>query len=289
MKIAYCGYDFFHACLRGLIGEGHEICQIYTFPCDGQYNYNSYINDIASENNIPVTEDPVTEEDIKRLQQEGVECLITAAYPHKIPDLTVSTIKGFNVHPTLLPQGRGVWPLPWIILNQLNQSGVTLHKLTSQWDAGDVLMQQSFPVSDTEVLESLSCKVQLLARELLMQVMATFDAVWGEAKPQVGDVSMWPMPQIKDRYIRWDMNVAEIDLLVRAFGKFSALAVFDDVLWNIFDVAVWQEVHSYEPGTRVHMTNTEMVIAAADGLVCLRYFQRCEDQSLLIEVNGEAS
>jgi len=80
------------------------------------------------------------------------------------------------------------------------------------------------------------------------------------------------------------MCVEEIDRICRAFGKFSALAVFDSVLWNIYELSAWQEQHSFTPGQKIHMTNTETVIAASDGLVCLRYFQQCDDQTLINEL-----
>lgn len=281
MKIAYCGYDFFHTCLRYLLDNDHRIVKIFTFPCDRFYNYNDYIKQLAKSKNITVTQSAIADKDIQQLEKNGVECLITAGYSFKVPDLTQTSIKGFNIHPTLLPQGRGVWPLPWIILKQLQQSGVTLHKLSNDWDAGDILLQQSYNVSEGEVLESLSCKIQLLATQLLQQVMENLDHYWSAATPQTGDASLWPMPDMKQRYIDWNMPIKQIDAIVRAFGKFGAYAVFDNTLFNIYDISVWQQLHTDEPGTKVHITNTETVIAASDGLVCLRYFRKCEDQTLI--------
>jgi methionyl-tRNA formyltransferase len=94
------------------------------------------------------------------------------------------------------------------------------------------------------------------------------------------------MPDSNDRFIRWQMGVEQIDRICRAFGKFSAFAVFEDRLWNVYDLTAWQQVHNDIPGTKVHITNTETIIAASDGYVCLRYFQACEDptfQQLLTE------
>lgn len=280
MKIAYCGYDFFHACLRNLLDAGHDVRHIFTFPCDGRFNYNEYIGEIARARSIPVSEQPVTEQTIQALEQQGIELLITAGYQYKIPRLDGTRIRGINIHPTLLPQGRGVWPLPWVILKKLKRSGVTIHKLSEDWDAGDIVLQREYSVSDTEVLESLSCKTQMLAVDMLNDVITNIDSLWQNAQPQRlqegQDNSYWPMPGEQARYIDWNMTVAEIDRIVRAFGKFSALANFDDTLWNVYDVSVWSEQHESIPGSKVHVTNTETVIAAADGYVCLRYFQKNE-------------
>jgi hypothetical protein len=32
MKIAYCGYDFFYACLNELLAGQHDVYRVFTFP-----------------------------------------------------------------------------------------------------------------------------------------------------------------------------------------------------------------------------------------------------------------
>ena len=198
--------------------------------------------------------------------------LITAGYRYKIPDLTNTPIKGINIHPTLLPLGRGVWPVPWTILTQQRKTGITIHKLTSNFDTGDILLRKEFAVDPHENLESLSSKLQMQAVEVLWQLMQDFEEKWQNAKPQEENGSYWSMPSEQDRTIDWKMNVEEIDRIARAFGKFSCYARFDNKDWYVYDLTAWEEPHSKPLGTVVHKTNTEMVIAAADGFVCMRYF-----------------
>jgi methionyl-tRNA formyltransferase len=274
MKIAYCGYDFFHTCLRTLLDAGHEVHRIYSFPCDGRFNFNTYIREIARNRGIPFSVKPITAVDIQTLKQQGVELLLTAGYQYKIPDLSGTPIKGINIHPTLLPAGRGVWPLPWIILKQLASSGVTVHKLSNEIDAGDILLQDSFTIDATENLETLSCKVQLMAVDLLKQVMENIAHCWQQASVQQGEVSHWPMPGMQDRYLDWQQSISDIDRIARAFSKFGSCCHFDNKMWWVHDLNVWRTAHDYTPGAVVHRTNTETVIAASDGLVCLRYFQQ---------------
>lgn len=280
MKIAYCGFDFFHTCLRYLLQAGHEVHRVYSFPCDGHFNFNTYVKEMARNRRIPFSVKPVSAADIQALEQQGVELLISAGYQYKIPDLSASSIKGINIHPTLLPTGRGVWPLPWIILKQLPTSGVTLHKLSNEMDGGDIVLQRSFSVDASENLETLSCKVQLLAVEMLKQVMEDVGTYWQQATAQQGEVSVWPMPAMQDRYLDWQQSITDIDRIARAFSKFGSCCHFDNKMWWVYDVRVWSTLHDYEPGSVVHRTNTETVIAASDGLVCLRYFQQGESQSV---------
>jgi len=273
MKIAYCGYDFFYACLNGLLAAQHDVFRVFTFPCDNQYNFNHYIREICSHYNLPLTDRRLDETAITELKQEGCELIIAAGYRYKIPDLSQSAIRGINIHPTLLPTGRGVWPLPWTILTKQSESGVTIHKLNQEYDAGDILAQVSFPLSRDERLESLSAKVQLSAKALLKSVMTDFDRYWDNAKPQSGQANEWGMPDKLQRTLDWNMPIENLDRVCRAFGKFGCFATFDRQSWVVYGLNAWKQVHNYNIGSVVHKTNTEMIIAASDGLVSLLYFE----------------
>ena len=273
MKIAYCGYDFFHACLAELLLAGMDVYRVFTVPCDNRVNFNQYIYQLCEKNNIPVSEHRITEETIKQLQSEGCELLIAAAYNYKIPSLSAAKIKGINIHPTLLPIGRGIWPLPWTILTGQKQSGVSIHKLTEEYDAGDILLQRSFSVAPDERLESLSAKTQLLARNMILDVALNFEHYWGTAVAQSGDVSVWNYPPKEQRTLSWEKNVGELDRICRAFGKFGCFATFENNNWIVYGLSAWEQRHNFTIGSVVHKTNTEMIVAARDGLVSLLYFE----------------
>lgn len=273
MKIAYCGYDFFHACLQELLLANIDVYRVFTVPCDNRYNFNNYIYEMSEQHNIPISEERISENTIKQLQQEGCELLITAAYYHKIPSLSAANIKGINIHPSLLPTGRGVWPLPWPILIGMEESGVSIHKLTDEYDAGEILLQQSVSLTSNERLESLSAKVQLLAKQLLLKVVTDLESHWDAAVPQTGDVSMWNYPSREQRTLDWNKNTNELDRICRAFGKFGCFATFNNQNWVVYGLNAWQQTHQYTIGSVVHKTNTEMIVAAGDGLVSLLYFE----------------
>jgi len=284
MKIAYCGYDFFHDCLRHLINEGHEILKVFTFECDNRFNFNTYVHEICRQQQIPITQSAISPPDLQQLREQGCELVIAAGYRYKIPELDSLNLKGFNVHPALLPVGRGVWPLPWLILTGQTHGGVSIHKLTAQFDAGDILLQSKFEITVDEDLESLSCKTQMHATQALATVMAEFDSKWLNASAQdESKASLWPMPQRSQRILEWTKGVAELDRIARAFGKFGSCAYFNSHWWWVYSIKVWRQIHHEKPGTVVHKSNTEMVVAACDGFVCLRLFESMAASQMQIE------
>ena len=162
--------------------------------------------------------------------------------------------------------------MPYFILKDLKNAGVTLHKLSKDFDAGDILIQDSFPVLPVENIESLSCKMQMLAQRLLMQFMENIDFYWDNASPQIGG-EYWPVPSDDERTLNWDLSHIEIDRVVRAFGKCESYAIFDNKKWFVRGVTTWAESHNSTPGTIVHRTNKEVVLACSDGYVCIRFYQ----------------
>lgn len=273
MKVAYCGYDFFADCFESLAENRNiEVMKLYTFKTDDVYNFNKKILDIANKYNIPFTLEKISGNDVEELAKMGCECIIAAAYPYKIP---IKQNRGINIHPTLLPIGRGPWPLPRVILSEQEKSGVTIHKLTDELDSGDVLIQKSFVLNEKEDLETLSCRSQMLAQNLIetiFQDQESFEYYWKNAYPQ-GEGEYWSYPSDLEMTFNGNMTVDEIDKIVRAYGKFDSCVEFEGRTWLVWDVNVWKEEHTYEPGTIVHKTNKEYLMAAKDGFVCLRFFK----------------
>jgi methionyl-tRNA formyltransferase len=272
MKIAYFGYDFFYTCLEMLVNKGYEVTNIFSHITDDHYNFHVNIDSIASRIGVDVKKERVTSEDIIALYNNECELIISAAYPYKIPILDTHPIRGINIHPTLLPEGRGPWPLPYIILNEFETSGVTIHKLARKMDFGDILIQKDFQVSPNEDLETLSCKCQVLATSLLQEFIQNINWFWDHAISQ-STGSYWPMPSESLMNLDWTKSVKELDKIARAFGKFDSCTQFDNHHWIVQDLNGWIENHNYNCGEVVHKTNKEVMIAVQDGFVCLRFFQ----------------
>lgn len=273
MKIAYFGYDFFYGCMQTLLEQGHTIIQLFTFETDNKYNFKEKVEQIAQENNIPVSYVKPTKDIIRNLfLEKGCDLLVVAGYIYKIPIIDEINCKGINIHPTLLPKGKGPWPLPYVILRNEEYTGSTIHIMTNELDSGPILVQDKFRVLENEDLETLSCRSQLSAVKALKELLSDFDNYWQNALTQ-GEGEYWEYPSDETMTFNGNMKVEEIDRIIRAFGKFDSCAEFLGKKWLIHDANCWKEDHSYTPNTVVHVTNKEVLLAAIDGFVCIRYFE----------------
>lgn len=269
MKIAYLGHDFFADCLADLLTAQHETIGLYTNQGGGKHSSHRRIIELSAGRNIPVHFGRFGEADALRLRAQGCELLISAGYPHKIPTAALAGMMAINIHPTLLPVGRGPWPLPEVILRGLPRSGVTLHKLTERYDGGDIVMQAEFEVEDAEDLEMLCCKSQMLARKLMAAFMKCPQRLWDAARPQ-GPGAYWNYPEFEERGLDFSQPLATVLRQARAYGNAECFAVVGDRRWTVQSASGWAEPHSHAAGTLVHRTHHELLVAAADGYVCLR-------------------
>ena len=219
MKIAYFGYDALCDCLFALERAGCEIAEIFTCPTDNRFEFNHKIMEYARRKQIPCCAAPVRSEDLLRLSRIGCRAAFCAGYFYKIP-VSEGSLPIANVHPSLLPEGRGAWPVPVQILRQMDRGGVTLHKVAASWDCGDILLQKSFSIAPDDNLETVMQKVNEIAAALCPHAAHHFDAVWGQAVPQEKG-SYWACPQKDDYTITPLTPPEEIDCILRAFYGFD--------------------------------------------------------------------
>lgn len=214
MKIAYLGYDLFFPCLQALAGHGCDVMEVYSFPTDNEFEFNREVRGFARACGARYTQRPITLEDIHRLRDAGCEAVFCAGYIYRVPvDHTLPLV---NVHPALLPVGRGAWPMPVTILRQMPESGVTLHKMEAEFDTGDILLQRAVPVGADENLETLTRALQMTAAQLCGQAAGDFHRLWANARPQ-GEGEYWPEPQQRDYTITRDTPPELADRILRAF------------------------------------------------------------------------
>ncbi len=224
VKIAYFGFDLFYDCLEYL-SKSNEIVKIFTCKVDGVFETNSKVFTLAKEFNIPVTDVKPTQKDIDDLLYLECDLMVSAGYYHLIP--VNKNIKAINIHPSLLPEGRGPWPMPLVILNGYNLTGITAHEITDSFDAGDIIHQLDVIVKPEDNLESLTEKLQRKAVKLLVELFADFENFWMNKKSQKFG-SYWPEPSVKQMTFTLKDGLEKIDKITRAFYGYKCFLKTED-------------------------------------------------------------
>ncbi len=269
MRIAYFGGDMFYPCMELLMEKGHEIIALYTNRHDAdEYDYTGNVRRQGKKLGIPVLYSKPADGDIKELCRKGCDMILSAGYRYKIPPWHGGSIRyGVNVHPSLLPEGGGPMPFPFVIVKGLKKTGVTLHKLSQKWDDGDIILQEKILLHGNENLEDLLGDSQILARKLLQDFLAAPEKCWDNAFCQIrqpGDY--WPTADPERFIVDYSKGVEIVEKYLRAHRYINP----DGRVEFVSDVSFWRQEHNHEPGTILSQENNIYTIAAADGLVSFK-------------------
>jgi methionyl-tRNA formyltransferase len=238
------------------------------------FTFNEQLKALAQDMDIPVTESQVTTADVMRFQDQGANVFIAAGYPYKIPPIDEARAYALNVHPALLPKGRGIMPLPSILMHAPDAAGVSVHKMTDVFDDGDILLQEALPIDHTTDVEILSARISMRSPEMVSVILQDMPRYWRDAKPQDrAQSSYFPPPDEALRTLDWMAGVEDLNLKSCAFGRFGVLAHIQGQSFVVFNFKGWKEAHNNAPGDVLLSSPREIVVAVKDGYVCLKEFQ----------------
>ena len=229
MKIAYAGFDLMQSALEALC-RNNEVMKLFTCVVDGDFETNSGVIALARRYGFPYTTVHIPPADVDALVESGCELLVSAGYYYRIP--TDSRLPMVNIHPSLLPYGRGPWPMPLAILDSLPESGVTVHKTEERFDTGDILLQERFAIAPGETLESFMEKVNSLVPAMTDALTADFQRLWDNALPQ-GEGVYQPEPAPEDYVLSRDSDPGYADRVLRAFYGYYTLYTDGGQLFRI--------------------------------------------------------
>jgi len=123
------------------------------------------------------------------------DVLISAFFNQRIGDdlLQVPSIAAMNVHPSLLPEFKGVDPVFYARLQGAPRLGVTVHHLERDLDAGRILVQQGMAVSAGESVFRTTARLFALGGCLLASRLALpLTRQSGSPQPGQGSYDSWP-------------------------------------------------------------------------------------------------
>lgn len=269
MRFAFAGFDRWRNVFDVFVAAGWEPVALYTVPLDNRLDFNDEMVARAQSHRIPVQLSRIGEDDLRMLAQRQCDALIVAGYQWRIPDWRAHLRYAANFHPSPLPEGRGPYPTMQAILEDRREWGVSCHRIAAEFDTGEVLASEHFPLDADEWHEALQLKLQMAATRLAARVAGDFDRLWSASRPQGDGGSYWPRLTDADRTLDFTRPVAELMRLVRACGLVECIAPMRGKNVFVRRAVAWREAHAWEPGQIVHEYHRWVVIAAADGFVAL--------------------
>ena len=122
--------------------------------------------------------DRLDEQIFKTLRLHDVDVVLLLGYMKPIGRITLAAYSGriYNIHPSLLPKhgGKGMFGgnvHKAVLENNETETGVTIHKVTEEYDTGPIVAQKKVPVYPDDTVETLSSRVLEVEHSFLIEVL----------------------------------------------------------------------------------------------------------------------
>ena len=294
LRLVFMGTpDFAVPSLRALIEGPDTLVGVVTQPDQpagrGMALRPSAVKVCALEHDIPVFQPARLRppEVVARLRDWQPDLLVIAAYGKLLPTnlLDLPPHGCINVHASLLPKYRGAAPIQWAIANGERQTGVTIMQVNEYMDAGDILLQKTCPISETDTGGSLHDTLSVLGAEALGQALGLLKHGRLVARPQdESQVTYATAIKKEDGRIDWTQDALSIERRIRAFHPWpSAHTSLRGRLLKISAARVMQSaVSDVAPGTVVPSAPGQLLIATGRGALALEEVQLAGKKRLAI-------
>ncbi len=154
---------------------------------------------VARRHRTPVerVDDVNDEAFLARLDELGVDLVVSVAAPQIFRSklLAVPGRGCINIHNALLPAYQGMLPSFWVLANGERFTGTTVHYMNERVDAGDIILQERFEISDEDTLHSLVCRTKIeMGPRMLLDAIRQIEAGTVDPKPMGSEGSYFSFP-----------------------------------------------------------------------------------------------
>ncbi|MFJ5490820.1 bifunctional UDP-4-amino-4-deoxy-L-arabinose formyltransferase/UDP-glucuronic acid oxidase ArnA [Pectobacterium carotovorum] len=241
--IVFAYHDIGCVGLEALKLAGYEIQAVFTHSdAPGENHFYGSVAKAAAEMDVPVfaPEDINHPLWVNRIRELAPDVIFSFYYRTLLSDdiLQLPSFGAFNLHGSLLPHYRGRAPVNWVLVNGETQTGVTLHKMVSRADAGDIVAQSVVAIDEEDTALTLHGKCRTAAAALLAQQLPLIRSrEITLTRQDESRASYFGRRTAADGLIDWHKSAREINNLIRAVtepypGAFTFLGERKVTIWR---------------------------------------------------------
>ena len=269
-------------CLDALLARDAQVVAVVTHaddPAEGAW-FES-VGDLARARGVPVLAPPSpnTPDVVAQVAALRPDILLSVWYRRLLGPalLALPRMAALNLHGSLLPAYRGRAPLNWVLVNGESRTGVTLHHMTEEADAGDIVAQDALDVDAEDTATTLYDRMVKAAVDLLIR---NYPAVVAGVAPRVPQdharATVVGRRRPEDGRVRWDWDARRIANMIRAVTHPYPGAFVGDGARRLYLWAGRAEpaVVTAHPGTVLERSEARgVVVATGDGALRLARVQ----------------
>ena len=286
MKVVYMGTpDFAVPPLRALVKAGYEVVGVVTQPDKPKGRSKTLlpppVKEEALKYNIPVYQplkvrEPEFMETLKNL---APDVIVVAAFGQIIPKaiLDLPEFGCLNIHASLLPKYRGAAPIQQAVINGDKEAGVTIMKMGTGLDTGDMISRASVLLAEDETGGSLFDRLSELGAELLVKTLpSVFDgtAVY-EPQPEESPTPYAGMITKQMGLLDFQKDAETLERLIRGLNPWpSAYTYLNGKTLKIWKAVVEKSGSEPEnPGTIIKADKDGIHVVCGQDILILQEVQ----------------
>lgn len=132
----------------------------------------------------------------------------------KLPDRVIEYFGNerlINIHASALPNFRGAAPIYWQIRQGADSIPVTLHKLTSEWDAGDIGARLDISLHPMDTHQRAAGKIAFSVVQLLKEFWLQYETSDFHWQPQNMSYALSKAPRVQaaDLLLPWHIHTSK--------------------------------------------------------------------------------
>lgn len=210
-------------CLRVLLKKKCPPTLVIANPDDtGKDSWHESLVKVARKARLPliVGKKVKDEATLARIQKANPDIIFCIGSMELIPKTVLDIPKKgtINIHPALLPLYRGRYSIPHAIFNGEKETGVTLHYMTEGLDNGPIILQRSFPLTESDTARTAYDMFTKIGTELFEQfvtMLESQDTI--EARPQdESKATYYPKGMPGGGVLDWSWDGKKIHRFIRA-------------------------------------------------------------------------
>jgi methionyl-tRNA formyltransferase len=271
--------EFAVASLEAILDAGFQVVGVVTAPDKpagrGMQLTESAVKKFAGGKGLPILQpeklrDPGFLESLRALRADLQIVVAFRMLPEMVWDMPpMGTV---NLHGSLLPQYRGAAPINWAVINGEKETGVTTFQLQHDIDTGSILLQDRFPIEETDTAGDVHDRMKVIGASLLVQTIEGLAAGTLRSHPQENSADLKHAPKIftETGKIDWNKPATEIFNLIRGLSPFpTAYTELDGKTLKIYRAE--KAVHALAPDVAPGVYDTDgksfLRFATPDGYI----------------------
>lgn len=278
MKFIYFGSSLFaHTIINDLYSQNIVPSLVVSQPdrpkSRGLKFFPTEVSLFAAENKIPLIKPSSLKktETIQQLKQEEADLFIVADYGKFLPLEVISLPRLFclGIHPSMLPYYRGAAPIARAIMDGVQETGISIFKVNSNIDGGDILVQRRIVIDDSDTVVSLTRRLAHESSVFLIEAMENIqNNKYGFLVQNEKEGSFAAKLQKQEGKVNWQKDAISIWNLIRATIAWpTAYTFYNGQMIKIIEASVIADDERGVPSSIVKIDKEGIYVATGKGIL----------------------